>query len=82
MDEATSSVDGVSEALIQETLENLHGKFTTILIAHRLSTIQHAEKIFVLKNGSLAESGSHEELLAQNGLYTELIKAQEGGESE
>ncbi len=82
MDEATSSVDGVSEALIQETLESLHGKFTTILIAHRLSTIQHAEKIFVLKDGSLAESGSHEELLAQNGLYTELIKAQEGGESE
>ncbi len=82
MDEATSSVDAESEAMIRQTLEQLQGKYTMILIAHRLSTIQHAEKIVVMDHGSVVESGTHEELLAKKGLYCELIEAQRGGQHE
>ena len=79
MDEATSSVDAASETMIQQTMENLQGQFTTILIAHRLSTIQRAQRIFVLDQGRLAECGTHEELLKKNGIYAKLIEAQNGG---
>ncbi len=79
MDEATSSVDASSEKLIQETLESLQGRFTTILIAHRLSTIRNAQKIFVLEQGSVKESGTHSELLQKKDAYYRLIKAQNGG---
>jgi ATP-binding cassette subfamily C protein CydD len=79
MDEATSSVDSASEKLIQQTLENLQGRFTTVLIAHRLSTIKHAEHIYVFNEGRLNESGTHEELLELDGKYRELTKAQNGG---
>jgi len=79
MDEATSSVDAASEKLIQQTLENLQGRFTTVLIAHRLSTIKHAEHIYVFDEGQLNESGTHDELLALDGKYRELTKAQNGG---
>lgn len=80
LDEATSSVDAASEAMIQETIENLRGRFTTIIIAHRLSTIQNAGRILVLNQGELKECGSHEELLKKKGIYAGLIAAQNGDE--
>ncbi|MEG2382927.1 MAG: ABC transporter ATP-binding protein [Oscillospiraceae bacterium] len=78
LDEATSSVDAKSEAVIQETMEALSKGRTTIIIAHRLSTIQNADKIFVLDEGELAEFGTHKELLSKNGVYAGLINAQRG----
>lgn len=79
MDEATSSVDAVSEELIQQTVEGINGKYTTILIAHRLSTIINADKIYVLEKGRLAEEGTHFELLERKGVYLKLVEAQRGG---
>lgn len=79
MDEATSSVDAASEKLIQETMERLKGQFTTIMIAHRLSTIKNAEQIYVFDEGTLAEKGTHEELLNQAGIYHQLTEAQSKG---
>ena len=76
MDEATSSVDTVTEALIQEALERLFGGRTAIVIAHRLSTVRHASRIFVIDSGEIVEQGTHEELLAQGGLYRELYERQ------
>jgi ATP-binding cassette subfamily B protein len=74
LDEATSSLDVGTEASIQEALEHLLRERTAIIIAHRLSTIRNVDKIFVLKQGKLVESGSHEELLSKNGLYAGLSK--------
>lgn len=83
LDEATASLDVVTESLIQGALERLLEKRTAIIIAHRLSTIRNVDRIFVLKRGQLIESGNHEELLAQNGLYASLYKLQMlGTESE
>ncbi len=79
LDEATSSVDVATESLIQETLKELKGNYTTIVIAHRLSTIQYAETIYVLENGKLKEKGSHEQLLAEKGAYLSLVEAQKKG---
>ena len=79
MDEATSSVDAASEELIQQTVEGINGKYTTILIAHRLSTIINADRIYVLDKGKLAEEGTHEELLQKKGVYLKLVEAQRGG---
>ena len=79
LDEATSSVDAASEKLIQETLESLSGRFTTIVIAHRLSTIRNAERIYVFDRGRLCEAGTHEELLDRGGVYRTLTEAQNGG---
>ncbi|MGV2828433.1 ABC transporter ATP-binding protein [Myxosarcina sp. GI1(2024)] len=76
LDEATSSLDVATEAMIQEALEHLLIERTAIIIAHRLSTIRNVDKIFVLKRGELIESGSHEELLATDGLYASLYKLQ------
>ncbi|MCU6545708.1 ATP-binding cassette domain-containing protein, partial [Klebsiella pneumoniae] len=76
LDEATASLDVGTEALIQEALERLLEGRTAIIIAHRLSTIRNVDKILVLKRGQLIESGSHEELLAQEGLYASLYKLQ------
>ena len=73
-------MDAASEAMIQETIENLRGRFTTIIIAHRLSTIQNAGRILVLNQGELKECGSHEELLKKKGIYAGLIAAQNGDE--
>ncbi|MBE9187056.1 ABC transporter ATP-binding protein [Microcoleus sp. LEGE 07076] len=76
LDEATASLDVGTEALIQEALDRLMADRTAIIIAHRLSTIRNVDRILVLKRGQLVESGSHEELLEQEGLYASLYKLQ------
>ena len=74
LDEATSALDNESELILQEAIEQLINNRTTIVIAHRLSTIENADKILVLDNGSVAESGSHDDLLEQNGIYKSLYQ--------
>ncbi|MCT7951739.1 ABC transporter ATP-binding protein/permease [Ancylothrix sp. C2] len=76
LDEATASLDVGTEALIQDALDRLLVGRTAIIIAHRLSTIRNVDRIFVLKRGQLIESGSHEELLQQEGLYASFYKLQ------
>ena len=79
LDEATSSLDSVTEHEIQDDLKKLMKNRTSIIIAHRLSTIMHADRIIVLKNGKIVEQGSHNELLKKNGEYTKLWNLQKGG---
>ncbi len=74
LDEATSALDNESELIVQEAIEQLINNRTTIVIAHRLSTIENADKILVLDNGSVAESGTHDELLNQDGIYKGLYQ--------
>jgi len=76
LDEATSSLDVGTEALVQEALDQLLVNRTAIIIAHRLSTIRNVDRIFVLKQGALIETGTHESLLAQKGLYASLYQLQ------
>ena len=76
LDEATSSLDTQSEALIQESLANLTEGRTSFIIAHRLSTVVRADKILVIKNGKILETGTHETLLAKGGLYKKLCEMQ------
>jgi ATP-binding cassette, subfamily B, multidrug efflux pump len=76
LDEATASLDVGTEALIQQALERLMEERTAIIIAHRLSTIRNVDRILVLKRGQLIESGTHDELLQQEGLYASLYKLQ------
>jgi ATP-binding cassette, subfamily B, bacterial len=77
LDEATSSLDAENENLVQQALEKLMEGRTTIIIAHRLSTIRKADRIFVIKDGKLAETGSHQELtLQQDGIYSNLLRLQ------
>jgi subfamily B ATP-binding cassette protein MsbA len=80
LDEPTSGLDAASEQLVFEALDRLMAGKTSVVIAHRLATIQRADKIFVLKDGAIAESGTHEDLLKHGGLYAELhqIQFQEG----
>ncbi len=76
MDEATSSVDTLTEALIQKGMENLMNGRTSFVIAHRLSTIKKADRILVIRDGSIIENGSHSELLRQRGHYYRLYTSQ------
>lgn len=77
LDEATSALDTESEKLVQEALDKLMENRTTIVIAHRLSTIQHANEIVVLDKGEIRERGTHDELIALNGIYKRLVEMQE-----
>lgn len=78
LDEATSALDSVSESLVQQALDKMMVGRTCIVVAHRLSTIQKADSIAVVKNGKIAERGSHSDLLAlgRKGAYYALIKLQ------
>lgn len=76
LDEATANIDTETEQWIQEALEKLMTGRTTIMVAHRLSTIQHADKIIVMHKGRIRESGTHQELLEQNGIYKKLYQLQ------
>ena len=78
LDEATSSVDNETEAAIQRSLARIAEGRTMIVIAHRLSTIRHADRIFVLEAGTLAEEGTHDELIERDGLYASLWHVQTG----
>lgn len=76
LDEATANIDTETESMITEALEKLMEGRTTIMVAHRLSTIQHADKIIVMHHGQIEESGTHQELLGQNGIYRKLYDLQ------
>ena len=80
LDEATSNVDAANEQMIQESLESLMKGRTTLIIAHRLSTVIHADEIFVLGANGLEEHGTAEELMQKDGLFMNLMKAQQSGE--
>jgi ABC-type multidrug transport system fused ATPase/permease subunit len=80
LDEATSALDNESEKLVQESINQFDSDKTIIMIAHRLSTIMHADRIFVVKNGEIIESGSHHHLLKLNGYYKELFMRQNAGQ--
>ena len=77
LDEATSALDTESERLVQEALDALMRDRTTIVVAHRLSTIINADLICVLQNGRIVERGTHDELIALNGMYKKLVDMQQ-----
>jgi ABC-type multidrug transport system fused ATPase/permease subunit len=76
LDEATSAIDSESEQLIKAATETITQGRTSILIAHRLSTVQHVDKIIVMDQGRIVEQGSHEDLLAKQGVYRRLFDLQ------
>jgi ATP-binding cassette, subfamily B, bacterial len=77
LDEATSSLDNMSEAVVQKEIQLLSRKYTVLVVAHRLNTIKNANKIVVLKNGFVVESGTHQQLISNNGEYAQLYKQEE-----
>ena len=77
LDEATSSVDAETEALIQEAIDRLTLRRTTLVIAHRLATVRRADRIVVLRDGQVAAAASHDDLLAQGGWYADMVSRQE-----
>lgn len=83
LDEATSALDANTEAAVQQTLDHvIQGKsMTVVVIAHRLATVQNCSQIIVLHKGSVAEVGTHDELLASGGIYSDLVAQQSLGDS-
>jgi ATP-binding cassette subfamily B protein len=79
LDEATSSLDAESEALVQDALEHLVRGRTTFIIAHRLATVVHADRIIALQKGRITESGSHKQLTELDGYYASLVERQTRG---
>lgn len=75
LDEATASIDPENEQLIQQALTELTREKTVVVIAHRLATIEHADQILVVEDGTVVQRGTHEELLAQEGVYRRLVEA-------
>ena len=82
LDEATSALDNESEALVQEALDKVGEQRTTVIVAHRLSTVRNADKIVAIEAGEVKETGTHEELMAKNGLYYSLVNRQLAGKEE
>ena len=80
LDEATSSVDTVTEQRIRKAMLTITEGRTSFIIAHRLSTIRDSDLILLMKNGQIAERGTHEELMAQNGRYAQMYRTQMGEE--
>lgn len=78
LDEATSALDTESEKIVQEALDKAREGRTCIVIAHRLSTIQNADLIVVFQNGRIKEHGTHQQLLAQKGIYYSMVSVQAG----
>jgi len=76
LDEATSALDSESEALVQSALQNLMTGRTVVVIAHRLSTVRRADRIVVLENGTISDTGTHEELIQKLGTYRRLYDLQ------
>ena len=79
LDEATSAVDPATEVAVQEALERLQSGRTTVIVAHRLATVRHCDRIYVMGHGQVQEVGTHDELMAQNGVYAALSRLQEEG---
>ena len=79
LDEATSALDNESEAIVQAALDKLHAGRTTIIVAHRLSTVRNADKIVAIESGKVRETGTHDELMAREGLYFSLVNRQMAG---
>lgn len=75
LDEATASIDSENEQLIQQALTELTREKTVVVIAHRLATIEHADQILVVEDGTVVQRGTHEELLAQEGVYRRFVEA-------
>jgi ABC-type multidrug transport system fused ATPase/permease subunit len=76
LDEATSALDAESEYLVQDAMDSLMRGRTVLVIAHRLSTVKSADSVAVISDGQIAESGTHDELLSQDGIYTALVRRQ------